>query len=57
MKFAKLKKKTPLEEYEDIEILRFLEIGIKVKLIKMSKKSHPVDTKEDLKKVIKLIKK
>ena len=57
MQFAKLKKKTPLEEYEDIEILRFLEIGVKVQLIEMSKKSHPVDTKEDLKKIIKLLKK
>lgn len=38
--------KTPLEQIEDIEILRFLEIGIKVKTI-LTAKSHSVDTLED----------
>ena len=33
---------------EDIEILRFLEIGSKVKLVKMTNISHPVDTIKDL---------
>ena len=48
-------KKTFLEQSEDIEILRFLELGIKVQLVKMSNKSQPVDTKEDLRKVLKKI--
>lgn len=48
LEYAKLKKKSFFENLEDIEILRFLELGINVKLIKMSSKSHPVDTIKDL---------
>lgn len=48
LKFYKMKKKTFLEEREDIEILRFLEIGSQVKLVKMTNRSHPVDTMKDL---------
>lgn len=55
MKFASLKKKTPFEEIEDCELIRFLELGYEIKLIKMSDKSISVDTKDDLKKVSKLI--
>ena len=47
LKFYNMRKKTFLEEKEDIEILRFLEIGSKVKLVKMTNKSHPVDTMKD----------
>tara|TARA_Y100000768_G_C23971591_1_gene680844 strand:- start:1311 stop:2033 length:723 start_codon:yes stop_codon:yes gene_type:complete len=54
--FSNLKKKTPLEQIEDLELNRFLEIGHKVKMIKLSNKSIAVDTKSDLKKVRKLIK-
>ena len=49
-------KKSFLEKNEDIEILRFLENTIEVKLIKMSNKSKSVDTIKDLKEVEKLIK-
>ena len=48
--FSKTKKKTPMESFEDIEILRFIEQGYKVKMIKMSNKSLAVDNKEDLEK-------
>ena len=48
--FAKTKNKTPIESLEDIEILRFLEKGYNVKMIKMSNKSLAVDNKEDLEK-------
>ena len=48
--FSKNKKKTPIENIEDIEILRFLELGFKVKMIKMSNKSLAVDNPEDLEK-------
>jgi 3-deoxy-manno-octulosonate cytidylyltransferase (CMP-KDO synthetase) len=48
LKFYNMRKKTFLEEKEDIEILRFLEIGSQVKLVKMTNKSHPVDTMKDL---------
>mgnify|MGYP006078375975 FL=1 len=49
--FSNTDKKTFLEEIEDIEILRFLESGIKVKMVKMSNKSISIDVKEDLKKL------
>ena len=48
--FTKTKNKTPIEFLEDIEILRFLENGYKVKMIKMSNKSLAVDNNEDLEK-------
>ena len=48
--FSKTKNKTPIESFEDIEILRFLERGYKVKMIKMSNKSLSVDNNEDLEK-------
>ena len=55
--FSSHKKKTPLEKLEDCELLRFLEIGLEVKMIKMSDKSISVDTKKSLKEVVDLIKK
>lgn len=48
--FSQNKKKTPIESIEDIEILRFLELGLRVKMIKMSNKSLAVDNYEDLEK-------
>ena len=54
LSFAKHKRKTPLENIEDIEILRFLEMGLKIKLIKLNDKSIAVDTKEDYRKVLKI---
>ena len=54
--FSNFTKKTKLEEIEDLELNRFIEIGHKVKMIKLSNKSISVDTKDDLKKVRRLIK-
>ena len=53
-KFYKMKKKSDLEKYEDIEILRFFEFGIKIKMIKLSD-TVAVDEISDVKKVQKLI--
>jgi 3-deoxy-manno-octulosonate cytidylyltransferase (CMP-KDO synthetase) len=50
LKFSK-SKKTFNEKIEDIEILRFLDLGYKVKMVKMSNDSISVDTNADLKKV------
>ena len=50
-------KKSKIEESEDIEILRFLELGYKVKLVKMSSKSHPVDVIKDISAVERIIRK
>ncbi len=55
--FAKNKKKTIIENTEDIEILRFLEMGYKVKMLKLSNKSISVDTKKDKIKVENILKK
>jgi 3-deoxy-manno-octulosonate cytidylyltransferase (CMP-KDO synthetase) len=49
--FSRVKQKTPLEALEDIEILRFLELGFKVKMIHLSSKSIAVDVIEDVAKV------
>ena len=55
--FSSTKKKTLLESIEDLESNRFIELGYKVKMLKMSDKSIAVDTTSDLKKVRKRIKK
>lgn len=49
--FASQKKKTPVEDVEDIEILRFLENDIKVKMIIVDSCSLAVDIPEDIFKV------
>jgi 3-deoxy-manno-octulosonate cytidylyltransferase (CMP-KDO synthetase) len=54
--YISVSKKTNLESIEDLESIRFLELGYKVKMLKMSNKSVAVDTKEDLLKVRKLVK-
>ena len=55
--FSKIKRKTKLENIEDIELIRFLELGFEVYMIKMSNNSISVDTKDDISKVIKKLKK
>lgn len=50
--FSKSNGKTMLEDQEDIEILRFLELGFEVRMLQMSNVSIPVDHFEDLQKVI-----
>jgi 3-deoxy-manno-octulosonate cytidylyltransferase (CMP-KDO synthetase) len=49
--FASRNEKTPLENHEDIEILRFLEMGKKIKMVEVSKSSLAVDIPSDLIKV------
>lgn len=56
-KFTKQKTKTPLEKIEDIEILRFLELGFDVRMVELSTKSISVDTPEDVDKVKRVLKK
>lgn len=46
--FAATGGKTPLEAIEDHEMLRFLELGLKVHVIEMSDRSVPVDRPEDV---------
>ncbi len=44
-------RKTPLEAMEDIEILRFLELGYEVRMIPLSSESISVDIPEDVERV------
>jgi len=53
--FAQQDNKTSLEQIEDIEILRFLEMGYDVRMINLSGSSFAIDTPEDLKKIRKYI--
>jgi 3-deoxy-manno-octulosonate cytidylyltransferase (CMP-KDO synthetase) len=49
--FVAYGKKTPLEAMEDLEILRFLELGYEVRMIPLSSDSIAVDVPEDVEKV------
>ena len=53
--FKAQKVKTPLEQIEDIEILRFLELGWEVRMVPLSTQSVAVDTPEDIVKIEKVI--
>ncbi len=46
--FAAVANKTPLETIEDIEILRFLELGIPVRMLKLKQGAIAVDVPEDV---------
>lgn len=48
---SKNKSKTPLELVEDIEILRFLELGKSIKMVSVSEGSIAVDIPDDVQKV------
>jgi 3-deoxy-manno-octulosonate cytidylyltransferase (CMP-KDO synthetase) len=49
--------KTPLEQLEDIEIIRFLELGFDVRMVPMSAESIAVDTPEDVERVLAVLRK
>ena len=46
--FVKQPNKTPLEALEDVEILRFLELGFRVAIIEVQENGIAIDTPEDL---------
>jgi len=56
-KFGVDKDKTKLESFEDIELLRLIELGCKVKMIELNNSSIAIDTPEDLKKVLTVLNK
>ena len=47
-KFAACSEKTPLENTEDIEILRFLELGYRVEMLQVNDSVVAIDTPDDL---------
>jgi len=51
--FHAITEKSPLEQVEDIEILRFLEEGIEVKMVKVEQGSLAVDIPSDVDKIVK----
>ena len=53
--FNAQKDKTPLESFEDIEIIRFLELGYKIKMVETEGASLAVDIPSDIQKVEKAI--
>ena len=50
--FVAQTEKTPLEAQEDIEILRFLELGFEVRMVRLKKGAIAIDTPEDREKVL-----
>ena len=54
--FFSLKKKSEVEQMEDIEILRFFDLGIKIKMIKLNSNSVADDEIDDVKKVENILK-
>jgi len=55
-KFYSLKKKSEIEKLEDIEILRFFDLNIKIKMVLLNSNSVAVDEISDVKKAEKIIK-
>jgi 3-deoxy-manno-octulosonate cytidylyltransferase (CMP-KDO synthetase) len=53
--FSSHEAKTPVEEIEDIEILRFLENDYPVQMIEVEKGSLAIDVKEDVTRVIEVL--
>ena len=53
-KFMEQNVKTMFEESEDIEILRFIEMGIPVRMLELEGSPLHVDTPDDLKKAIEI---
>ena len=54
--FFSLKKKSEIEKMEDIEILRFFDLGCKIKMVKLNSNSVAVDEIKDVKKAEKILK-
>jgi 3-deoxy-manno-octulosonate cytidylyltransferase (CMP-KDO synthetase) len=50
--FSAATEKGPLESIEDIELLRFIEMGIGVSLVELASTSMAVDTPEDMQQVV-----
>jgi 4-hydroxy 2-oxovalerate aldolase len=55
LEYGRRKQKSSIEEIEDIEILRFLEMGHSVRMVNVSGSELAVDTKEDLQRAINIL--
>ena len=54
--FSFKNRKGQIESMEDIEILRFFDVGVKIKMIRLKSNSVAVDEKKDVIKAEKLLK-
>ena len=54
--FSFKNRKGQIESIEDIEILRFFDVGVKIKMIRLKSNSVAVDEKKDVIKAEKLLK-
>tara|TARA_B100001564_G_C20526671_1_gene617726 strand:+ start:118 stop:849 length:732 start_codon:yes stop_codon:yes gene_type:complete len=54
-KFYSMKRKSEIESFEDIEILRFFDLNEKIKMVKLNSNSVAVDEIADVKKAEKLL--
>ena len=54
--FSFKNRKGQIESMEDIEILRFFDVGVKIKMIRLTSNSVAVDEKKDVIKAEKLLK-
>jgi 3-deoxy-manno-octulosonate cytidylyltransferase (CMP-KDO synthetase) len=50
--FSSVSSKGPIEKIEDIEILRFLDMNVEVRMVELESSSIAVDTPEDLQRVV-----
>ena len=50
-KFGSMKEKAEYEKFEDIEILRFFDLGVKVKMVEVNGNTIAVDVPSDIEKV------
>lgn len=57
LKFSKLRKKSFVENLEDIELLRYFDLNIKIKMFQVSGNSISVDFPKDIKRVEKILRK
>jgi 3-deoxy-manno-octulosonate cytidylyltransferase (CMP-KDO synthetase) len=57
LEYGRQNKKSPIEEIEDIEILRFLEMGQPVRMVDVSGSEVAIDTKEDLERAVDILNK
>lgn len=48
LQYGKMERKGSLEKYEDIEILRFFDLNIPIRMIEVEGNSYAVDVKEDV---------
>ena len=55
--FVSVSEKTALEKQEDIEIIRFLELGYELKMVEVSQEAIRIDRPADVERVVEVLEK